>query len=291
MRAPPSLLLLTVASLAAAACTPSRPCAPGTVLVAVSYDSSAALADTLVVFASVDGSGTQTTALAHTPGDTRASFGLDFPHGYAWNRRLAITVEARANGRLVGRGDGNVMLADACETLGLDVAAGTRDGTRDGAAPGDGTIGGDGAANAPPPQDLAAVTPDDLAGDKTLRDLSGVLTPRDLALPPDLSRFAAGQFGAPCTMASDCAANMQCLTSNGQGISFPGTCTYNRVCADANIDCLPSSGAVCMFSGTTSACMPSCTSQKDCLAGYSCCDPGSSNKGCIPIAVGIPGCN
>ena len=99
-------LLLAAAWLAAASvttsCTSTRACKTNTLLVTVTLDSAAAMADKLAIAVTV-GSGAPTmSTLNHTPGQASGTVEVDFPNGYPKGQKVNVAVTAtqrRRDGR------------------------------------------------------------------------------------------------------------------------------------------------------------------------------------------------
>ena len=104
--------------------------------------------------------------------------------------------------------------------------------------------------------------------------------PTECVPPPPAS--GSGEIGDPCTSDSDCDGESFCQTSfsdpqSGATITFPGgSCT---------LSCTPIIGMECPVGsvcGLFTGCMPACTSDADCRAGYGCQDPGLGFAYCFP---------
>jgi hypothetical protein len=155
-RVPP--LLLAAVWLAAAAVTTScgstRACKNNTLLVTVTLDSAAAMADKLIIAVTV-GSGTpKMNTLDHTPGQASGTVEIDFPSGYPTGQKVNVGVTATHAGAPVGSGSADSTLSDGCEAVSVSVKGGAGGtggnggmGTGGvGAGGNDGGIGSDGAA-------------------------------------------------------------------------------------------------------------------------------------------------
>ena len=124
------------------ACTTIRPCKADTVLVTVTLDAAAAMADKLTVSVSVAGAAPRTTDLAHAPGQTTGTVEVDFPAGYPQGQSVKVTIVAAAGNATVGSGATDKSLGNGCDTIAVTVTGGGGDG---------GTGGSSGTGGAAPP--------------------------------------------------------------------------------------------------------------------------------------------
>jgi hypothetical protein len=112
------------------ACVKTRACKAGTVLVSVTFDVNAAVADTLSLEVTI-GSTTLTAQQSHPSGSQAGTIELDFPRGYPVGQTMSITLIASANGQAVGQASNDaVALSTGCTALALNVTS-TTDGTGD----------------------------------------------------------------------------------------------------------------------------------------------------------------
>lgn len=140
MRTHPALFL--VLSLGLAACT--KPCKEGTVFVRLTFDNAAAAADAIVLTISST-SKTVDRPLVRTAGRLEDTLAVAFPDGYPRDAIVYVDVVATLGGTVVGGGRGEVLLADACETLTIGISGDSLDG-----GTGDGHVSsGDAAACGP----------------------------------------------------------------------------------------------------------------------------------------------
>src|ERR1041384_6268102 len=87
-----STLLLWGAMIATSACTSTRPCRNGTLLVSVSLDATTAPADKLTVAVKIAGGTPAMTPLDHQPGQASGTVEVDFPAGYPQGQMVTVTV-------------------------------------------------------------------------------------------------------------------------------------------------------------------------------------------------------
>jgi hypothetical protein len=135
-------------------CGSTRACKNNTLLVTVTLDSAAAMADKLIITVTV-GSGTpKMNTLDHTPGQASGTVEIDFPNGYPTGQKVNVGVTATHAGATVGSGSADSTLSDGCEAVSVSVKGGGGGtggnggmGTGGvGAGGNDGGIGSDGAA-------------------------------------------------------------------------------------------------------------------------------------------------
>jgi hypothetical protein len=119
------LTLLTAASLTSASCVSTRPCRTGTLLVSVTLDAAAAMADKLAIAVVVAGGSPTTTLLDHTAGQTTGTVEIDFPGGYPSGQLVHVALIATRAGAPVGLGVADRMLSDGCESIAVSVIGGT----------------------------------------------------------------------------------------------------------------------------------------------------------------------
>ena len=152
-------LLLAAVWLAAASvatsCGSTRACKNNTLLVTVTLDSAAAMADKLIIAVTV-GSGTpKMNTLDHTPGQASGTVEIDFPNGYPTGQKVNVGVTATHAGAPVGSGSADSTLSDGCEAVSVSVKGGAG-GT--GGNGGTGTGGSGTAAWGPAASGPAAAT-------------------------------------------------------------------------------------------------------------------------------------
>jgi hypothetical protein len=157
---PPRLAAATLAvSLVACGCGPLVDrCQAGTLVVAVSLDSAAVVADELLIDLSLDGGSAQQTSLSHDPGAAVGNVVVQFPRGYPTGSFASVLVTARAGGTVVGSGRAGATLSGSCQSTTLTV-----DGTGDDAGSDDLASAADLSSPPdlrPPPADLRPPPPD-----------------------------------------------------------------------------------------------------------------------------------
>jgi hypothetical protein len=146
-------LLLAAVWLAAASVTTScgstRACKNNTLLVTVTLDSAAAMADKLVIAVTV-GSGTpKMNTLDHTPGQASGTVEIDFPNGYPTGQKVNVGVTATHAGAPVGSGSADSTLSDGCEAVSVSVKGGGGGvGGNGGSGTGGAGVGGIGSGDA-----------------------------------------------------------------------------------------------------------------------------------------------
>src|SRR5262249_18309179 len=150
-----------VTAALAGACKPvAESCRTGTLLLAVTLDDNAAVADELLVNLSIDGGTARQSSLPHTPGQASGNIEVQFPPGYPPGSAIAVDVAAFAAGTLIGVGQASATLVAGCQATQLSVQSSAV------------------AAN-----DLSMATEDDLASPPDLTPPPPDLTPP----PPDMA--------------------------------------------------------------------------------------------------------
>lgn len=136
--------LLTTAPLTSS-CTSTRACKTNTLLVTISLDGAAAMADKLSIAVTV-GSGAPTmSTLNHTAGQTGGTVEIDFPKGYPKGQKVNVAVSATKAGALVGSGSADSVLGDGCETVSISVNGASGGSGGSGGGNGGSGMGGMGA--------------------------------------------------------------------------------------------------------------------------------------------------
>jgi hypothetical protein len=155
------------------ACDPEvNRCGAGTLLVAVTLESSIADANQLQVSISLDGGAPRRQTVPHTAGQTSGNLVVEFPNGYPRGSTAGVTVSALRNGALVGGASVSVPLVGDCEATPLSVTPKVVE--PDAGASDEGV-------------DLSALPTDDLASVDAEPDLQPDLAQPDLpSAPPDL---------------------------------------------------------------------------------------------------------
>jgi hypothetical protein len=135
-------ILLTAASLTSS-CTSTRACKTNTLLVTVSLDGTAAMADKLSIAVTV-GSGAPTmSTLTHTAGQASGTVEIDFPNGYPKGQKVNVGVTATKASAPIGSGSADSVLGDGCETVSVSVT-GASGGTGGNGGSGMGGVGAGG---------------------------------------------------------------------------------------------------------------------------------------------------
>ena len=120
--------LLAAAWLAAASvtssCTSTRACKSNTLLVTVTLDSAAAMADKLIIAVTVGSGAPKMNTLDHTPGQTSGTVEVDFPSGYPSGQKVNVAVTATHAGSPVGSGSSDSTLSAGCEAVSVSVTGG-----------------------------------------------------------------------------------------------------------------------------------------------------------------------
>lgn len=135
--------LLTAASLTSS-CTSTRACKTNTLLVTVSLDGTAAMADKLSIAITVGSAAPTMSTLNHTAGQTSGTVEIDFPNGYPKGQKVNVAVTATKAGAPAGSGSADSVLGDGCEAVSVSVAGGSSGGTGGNGGSGMGGIGAGG---------------------------------------------------------------------------------------------------------------------------------------------------
>ncbi len=140
--------LLVAMPLVVSSCTSTRACKTNTLLVTVTLDSAAAMADKLVIAVAVGTGAPVMNTVNHTPGQTSGTLEVDFPNGYPKGQKVNVAVTATRTGVFISSANTDSVLSDGCETvavslMGSPIGAGGAGGMGTGGA-GAGGIGAGG---------------------------------------------------------------------------------------------------------------------------------------------------
>ncbi len=136
-----------------------RPCAPGTVLVALDFAGATTVANRVDVIVSVAGAAALTRSLARDPGASWGTIEVAFAEGYPHRKTVSLQIVARVDSLEIGAGSKSYVAGESCDSVEMPILTVVDDLA---APPADVSAPLD--VSAPPDAvDLAPVAPADLA--------------------------------------------------------------------------------------------------------------------------------
>ena len=192
-----------LAALLAIGCNNERPCRDDTLLVTVSFDPVASACDRFDVAVSVAQSPAPVVTLQHSPGTTKGTFEVDFPHGYPVGQSVTVSLKARLGYALLETTSASVSLSPTCTAWSIAFGAASDLGAPDGALD---------------------MNPPDLSGGPAPRPVAPLSTAQVTSQTPMLRwALASGQDAASVDVCSDhdCRNLVQHFDAKGGGAAVP----------------------------------------------------------------------